>query len=98
MPYQVFNGTSYALSEQNHNAEMADMLGSQHYIGLDFKNGNNGIQGSGTVMNSALEVEYSNTPNNGSGKNNQKDAHDVFFYVSHSKMLQIGQNMINVSF
>lgn len=98
MPYQVFNGTEYALAQQTHDAEMADLLGSQHYLGLDFKNGNNGIKGSGTVMTAALEVEYSNTPNNGSGKDNQKDAHDVFFYVSYSKMLQIGQNMINVSF
>ena len=98
VPFQVFNGTEYATTQQSSNADMSEMLGSQHYIGLDFKNGNNGIQGSGTVMTSALEVEYSTTPNNGSGENDQKDAHDVFFYVSFSKMLQIGQNMINVSF
>lgn len=98
MPYQVFNGTNYALEQQDFDADTSELLGSQHYVGLDFKNGNNGIQGSGTVMTSALEVEYSNTPNNGSGEDTQKDAHDVFFYVSFSKMLQIGQNMINVSF
>ncbi len=97
-PYQVFHGTEYATSQQSFDVGVSEMLGNQHYIGLDFKNGNNGIQGSGTVMTSALEVEYSNTPNNGSGENTQKDAHDVFFYVSYSKMLQIGANMINVSF
>lgn len=98
MPYQVFNGTNYALEQQDFDPDTSELLGTQHYVGLDFKNGNNGIQGSGTVMNSALEVEYSNTPNNGSGEDTQRNAHDVFFYVSFSKMLQIGQNMINVSF
>ena len=98
VPNQVFNGTKYAMEALSHNADYADLLGTQHYVGLDFKNGNNGIQGSGTVMTSALEVEYSNTPNNDSGRGNQALAHDVFFYVSYSKMLTIGQNMINVSF
>jgi len=98
VPYQIFNGTEYATTQQDFDVDLSEMIGNQHFIGLDFKNGNNGIQGSGTVMTSALEVEYSNTPNNGTGEDTQRAAHDVFFYVSYSKMLQIGANMINVSF
>lgn len=98
VPYQVFNGTEYSNTAMDFNPDFNELLGTQHYIGLDFKNGNNGIQGSGTVMTEALQVEYTNTPNNGSTLDNQRLAHDVFFYVSFSKMLTIGANMINVSF
>jgi len=98
VPYQVFNGTEYSNTAMDFDADFDELLGTQHYIGLDFKNGNNGIQGSGTVMTEALQVEYTNTPNNGSSLDNQRLAHDVFFYVSFSKMLTIGANMINVSF
>ena len=98
VPYQVFNGTKYSQADLDFSAGYIEFNHSQHYIGLDFKNGNAGIQGSGTVMTSALEVDYSNTPNDDSGAGSQALQHTLLFYVSVSKMLTIASNSITVSF
>ncbi len=98
MPYQMFHGTAYAMGALSFDTKYRDLLHTQHFIGLDFKNGNAGIQGSGTVMNSALEIDYTTTPNNDSGEDTQLQQHNLLFYVSVSKMLSIGANSITVSF
>jgi hypothetical protein len=97
VPFQVFNGTLYSMTELNADVDYSDLQGAMHYVGLDFKNGNAGIQGSGTVMTSALEIDYTNTPNTG-GSGKQTEQHDMLFYVSISKMLSIGASSIVVSF
>jgi hypothetical protein len=87
----------YSMTELNADVDYSDLQGAMHYVGLDFKNGNAGIQGSGTVMTSALEIDYTNTPNTG-GSGKQTEQHDMLFYVSISKMLSIGSSSIVVSF
>ena len=76
--------------------QFTEALKQQHYIGFDFKNGNQGVFGAGTVMKNAIEFEYSSLSDD--DRVTESGARDMFFYISVSKMLSIGNNVVSVSF
>lgn len=103
VPYQVYNGDRFGMvcmetaGVGSDKGQVRNYISSFHYLGFDFRNGNNGIFGAGTVQRQALEVDYTNTPRTAI-KANSATVKDVLFYASVSKMLSIGSNSIDVSF
>jgi len=103
VPNQVYHGDRFSMACMEVAAAGSDKgavrnyISTFHYLGFDFRNGNNGIFGAGSVQRQALEVDYSNTPRTDI-KGNSASVKDVLFYASVSKMLSIGSNSIDVSF
>ena len=96
LPVETTTGTKFVKDDMITSSTFTEPIAQEHFVGFDFKNGNAGIFGAGTIMKSAMEIEYSRTPED-SGIT-LSGARDLFFYVSVSKMLTIGNNVINVSF
>lgn len=99
VPFNAFRCDSAALANyrQSTNPLYLDYRGGFHYIKVDFSNGNGGVFGSGTLMKTACEIDYSLVPaTNANPKQDEK--RDVFFYVTISKLLAIGANQINISY
>jgi len=103
VPNQIYHGDRFSMecmevaAASSDKGAVRDYISTFHYLGFDFRNGNNGIFGAGTVQRQALEVDYSNTPRTNI-KGNSATVKDVLFYASVSKMLSIGSNSIDVSF
>jgi hypothetical protein len=99
VPFNAFRCDSAALANyrQSTNPLYLDYRGGFHYLKVDFSNGNQGVFGSGTLMKTACEIDYSLIP---ATQNNPKqdEKRDVFFYVTISKLLAIGANQINISY
>ena len=74
--------------------------GCFHYQGLDLQKGNGGgmVFGEGTTMRTPLELIYAVTPVSDSSPNQTSKNHDVFFYVSASKLLKISPDNVVISF
>jgi hypothetical protein len=96
LPVETTTGTKFIKDDMITSSTFTQPIAQEHFVGFDFKNGNAGIFGAGTIMKSAMEIEYSRTPEDSGIQ--LSGARDVFFYVSVSKMLTIGNNVINVSF
>tara|TARA_R110000787_G_scaffold64806_1_gene146214 strand:- start:2243 stop:3640 length:1398 start_codon:yes stop_codon:yes gene_type:complete len=74
-----------------------DYRGSMNYLKQDFTNGNAGVFGSGTLFTTAAEIDYSVVPAVNASPD-QTDQRDMLFYVSVSKLLQIGATTIDISY
>lgn len=72
--------------------------GSQHYLAVDFGNGNGGVYGGGTVQKQAMEVEYKVTPRVTTNPVQVTRQYQTNFYLTVSKMLTIGARSVEVSF
>ena len=72
--------------------------GTQHYLAIDFSNGNGNVFGGGSVQKQAMEVEYSTTPRLVGLPTQENRQFNTLFYLSVSKMLTIGSNKVEVSF
>ena len=99
VPFNAWRCDSAALANyrQATNPLYLDYRGGFHYLKVDFSNGNAGVFGSGTLMKTACEIDYSLIP--ATNANPQQAAtRDVFFYVSISKLLTIGASQINISY
>jgi len=72
--------------------------GRQHYLAIDFKNGNGGVFGGGSVQKQAMEIDYEVTARSGADPKQITTQFDVLFYLEVSKMLTIGQRSIDISF
>tara|TARA_R110000772_G_scaffold263533_1_gene383337 strand:- start:1411 stop:2844 length:1434 start_codon:yes stop_codon:yes gene_type:complete len=72
--------------------------GTQHYLAIDFKNGNGGVFGGGTVQKQAIEIDYSSIARTAAAPNQDTQQFDVLFYLTVSKMLTIGSKSIDISF
>ena len=68
-----------------------------NYLKQDFTNGNAGVFGSGTLFTTAAEIDYSVVPAVNASPD-QTDQRDMLFYVSVSKLLQIGATTIDISY
>ncbi len=95
-PIETCTGGSFVSKDQVTSSQFETALKQQHYVGFDFKNGNQGVFGAGTIMKNAIEFEYSSLSDD--DRVVESGARDMFFYVSVSKMLNIGNNVVNVSF
>jgi hypothetical protein len=99
VPFNAWRCDTAAITNyrQSANPLYLDYRGGFHYLKVDFSNGNAGVFGSGTLMKTACEIDYSLIPaTNANPKQDEK--RDVFFYVSISKLLAIGANQINISY
>ena len=95
-PVESCNGGSFVSQDQVVSTQFLQALKQQHYVGFDFKNGNQGVFGAGTIMKNAIELEYESLSDD--SRVTESGARDMFFYVSVSKMLSIGNNVVSVSF
>lgn len=75
-----------------------DYRGTQHYLAVDFQNGNGGVFGGGSVQKQAMEVEYATTPQVTANPVQNARQFDSNIYLTVSKMLTIGQRSIDISF
>lgn len=75
-----------------------DYRGTQHYLAIDFQNGNGGVFGGGSVQKQAMEVEYATTPQVAANPVQENRQLDTNIYLTVSKMLTIGQRSIDISF
>lgn len=103
IPYNAYNCNDFTLTQMNQSTQdlYKDYRGSFHYVGIDVRNGNQGVFGAGTIQQSAFEVDYKVTPRNSSTSEQpiQKNVQrDVVFYPAVSKLLSIGQRTVDISF
>ena len=94
--YQVTNKSRLA-TKQSTDPLYLDYRGGFHYTKVDFSNANQGIFGSGTMMKTAAEIDYTHTPSS-TASPNQEEVKDMYFYATISKLLTIGSNMVNISY
>lgn len=94
--YQVTNKSRLA-TKQSTDPLYLDYRGGFHYTKVDFSNANQGIFGSGTMMKTAAEIDYTHTPSS-TAYPNQEVVKDMYFYATISKLLTIGANMVNISY
>lgn len=94
--YQVTNKSRLA-TKQSTDPLYLDYRGGFHYTKVDFSNANQGIFGSGTMMKTAAEIDYTHTPSSNASPN-QEEVKDMYFYATISKLLTIGANMVNISY
>ena len=99
VPFNAYRCDSAALANyrQSTNPLYLDYRGGFHYLKVDFSNGNGGVFGSGTLMKTACEIDYTLIPATNANPQ-QAEKRDVFFYVTISKLLAIGANQINISY
>lgn len=99
LPYRAFNAGARALSIPVTNQELAsNYFGTQHYLAVDFQNGNGGVFGAGSVQKVAMEVEYETTPRYAAHPAQSNKQFDTNFYLTVSKMLTIGARNVEISF
>tara|TARA_R110000744_G_scaffold318478_1_gene424925 strand:+ start:16 stop:1425 length:1410 start_codon:yes stop_codon:yes gene_type:complete len=75
-----------------------DYRGTQHYLAVDFKNGNGGVFGGGSMQKVAMEVDYKITPRVATNPVQVSKQVDTDFYLTVSKMLTIGARSVDISF
>ncbi len=76
----------------------SEYRGTQHYLAVDFANGNGGVFGGGSVQKQAMEVDYSITPRVATDPVQPSVQVDSDFYLTVSKMLTIGAKSVDISF
>ena len=72
--------------------------GFAQYFAVDFKNGNGGVYGAGSVQKQALEIEYTVTPRVNAWPTQNNVQYSTLFFLSVSKLLTIGSKMVEISF
>jgi len=98
-PYHAFNVNARGdVMPQSDQHLYENYRGTQHYLAIDFGNGNGGVFGGGSVQKQAMEIEYSTTPRSAALPNQENRQFDTNFYLTVSKMLTIGANRVEVSF
>ena len=94
--YQVVDRT--AQIPQGTETLYTNYRGTQHYLAIDFQNGNAGVFGAGSVQKTAMEIEYKTTPRVATNPVQENRQYDTNFYLSVSKMLSIGARNVEISF
>ena len=77
--------------------DFTSYCGRFNYIGVNYRNGNDGVFGAGTVQTTPLEIHYDSTARKAANPN-QVGEKDLFYYVSVSKRLVISQNAVQMTF
>ena len=72
--------------------------GTQHYLAVDFRNGNGGVFGGGSIQKVAMEIDYKVTPRIANNPVQVSKQVDTDFYLTVSKMLTIGARSVDISF
>jgi len=94
--FQVVNRT--AQIPQGTETLYENYRGTQHYLAVDFQNGNAGVFGAGSVQKTAMEIEYKTTPRVATNPVQENRQYDTNFYLSVSKLLSIGARNVEISF
>jgi len=79
------------------NKDFTSYCGRFNYLGVNYRNGNDGVFGAGVVQTTPLEIHYDSTARKASNPN-QVGEKDLFYYVSVSKRLVISQNAVQMTF
>jgi hypothetical protein len=79
------------------NKDFTSYCGRFNYLGVNYRNGNDGVFGAGVVQTTPLEIHYDSTAAKTSNPN-QVGEKDLFYYVSVSKRLVISQNAVQMTF
>lgn len=99
LPYFSFNvNARQGQIPQCDHTLFEDYRGTQHYLAVDFQNGNGGVFGGGSVQKQAMEVEYATTPQVAANPTQNARQFDTNIYLTVSKMLTIGARNIDISF
>jgi hypothetical protein len=99
LPYGSFHVNNRVNSIPQSDKQLGRAIrGCAQYFAVDFKNGNGGVYGAGSVQKQALEIEYTVTPRVTSWPQQTNIQYSTHFYLSVSKLLTIGSKMIEVSF
>jgi len=99
LPYGAFHVNNRTNSIPQSDKQLAQAIrGFAQYFAVDFKNGNGGVYGAGSVQKQALEIEYTVTPRVTSWPQQQGVQYQTLFYLSVSKLLTIGSKMVEISF
>ena len=77
--------------------DFTSYCGRMNFIGVNYRNGNDGVFGAGTVQTTPLEIHYDSTARKTTNPN-QVGEKDLFYYVSVSKRLVISQNAVQMTF
>ena len=77
--------------------DFTSYCGRFNYLGVNYRNGNDGVFGAGVVQTTPLEIHYDSTARKTSNPN-QVGEKDLFYYVSVSKRLVISQNAVQMTF
>ena len=77
--------------------DFTSYCGRFNYIGVNYRNGNDGVFGAGVVQTTPLEIHYDSTARKAANPN-QVGEKDLFYYVSVSKRLVISQNAVQMTF
>ena len=77
--------------------DFTSYCGRFNYIGVNYRNGNDGVFGAGVVQTTPLEIHYDSTARKGANPN-QVGEKDLNFFVSVSKRLVITQNSVAMTF
>lgn len=98
-PYNAFNvNARHGQIPQSNQHLYEEYRGTQHYLAVDFSNGNGGVFGGGSVQKQAMEIEYATTPQLTADPVQANRQFDTNFYLQVSKMLTIGANRVEISF
>ena len=99
LPYFSFNvNARQGEIPQSSQTLFEQYRGTQHYLAIDFENGNGGVFGGGSVQKQAIEIEYQTKPQINADPHQENRQWDANFYISVSKMLTIGSNSVDISF
>ncbi len=77
--------------------DFTSYCGRFNYLGVNYRNGNDGVFGAGTVQTTPLEIHFDSTARKSSNPDQQGEK-DLLFYVSVSKRLVISQNAVQMTF
>lgn len=99
LPYFAFNMNARQgqIPQSDHTCYL-DYRGTQHYLAIDFQNGNGGVFGGGSIQKQAMEVEYATTPQVTANPVQNARQFDTNIYLTVSKMLTIGARSVDISF
>tara|TARA_R100000654_G_scaffold12996_2_gene28284 strand:+ start:18214 stop:19644 length:1431 start_codon:yes stop_codon:yes gene_type:complete len=99
LPYNSFHVNNRVNAiPQNTQTCYLSYRGTQHYLAIDFKNGNGGVFGGGTVQKQAMEIDYEAITRVAANPTQPSTQFDVLFYLTVSKMLTIGSRTVEISF
>tara|TARA_R110001592_G_scaffold69878_1_gene214306 strand:+ start:4928 stop:6358 length:1431 start_codon:yes stop_codon:yes gene_type:complete len=99
LPYNTFNVNSRASNIPQSTKSLSRAInGIAQYFAVDFRNGNGGVFGAGSVQKQTLEIEYTVTPRSTTFPNQANLQYNTLFYLTVSKLLTIGSRMVEISF
>ncbi len=99
LPYNAFHvNNRYNSIPQSDKTLSLAINGIAQYFAVDFRNGNGGVFGAGSVQKQALEIEYTVTPRSTTNPKQDNLQYNTLFYLTVSKLLTIGSRMVEISF